>query len=140
MGMVLCGCGGSDEQELPRAAVSGTVQLDDKPLSKGVIRFVPAEGTQGPKASATISEGKFSLEAEQGPIVGTHRIEIQSTDNGGYAWDDEEALQKLKASGVKRIEAVQVPAIYNSRSTLKETVTSEGPNEFMFDLQSKTRR
>ena len=137
---VLCGCGGSRDEELPRTAVSGTVTLDNKPLSEGVIRFIPTAGTQGPKTSAMISEGRFSLDEEQGPLVGKHRIVIESTDNGGYAPDDEQALQKLKASGVRRIDVVQVPAIYNSRSTLTETVSLEGPNEFTFDLKSNARR
>jgi hypothetical protein len=137
--VVLCGCGGS-EQELPRAKVSGHVTLDGKPLPEGVIRFIPTGEAQGPKTSAVIAEGRFLLEEEQGPVVGTHRIIIESTDNGGYAPDDEEAIPRLRASGVKRINVVRVPAIYNSRSTLTETVSTEGPNEFTFDLKSKAAR
>lgn len=140
LALSICGCGGSSGPEFPRAAVSGTVTLDDTPLSEGVIRFVPTEGTQGPKTSAVISQGQFSLEEERGPVVGKHRIVIESTDNGGYALDDEEALQKLKASGVKRIDVLQVPAIYNSRSTLTKTISTDGPNEFTFDLKSNARR
>lgn len=137
--LAILGCGGN-ERERPRAAVRGTVTLDDKPLSQGVIRFIPAEGTQGPKTSAVIFEGKFSLEVDDGPVVGTHRIEIESTDDGGYAPDDEEAFQKLKASGVKRIDVVRIPAMYNTKSTLKETVSAEGPNEFTFNLKSQKGR
>lgn len=138
--VALCGCGGRGARELPRAAVTGTVTLDGKPLGKGVIRFVPLEGTPGPKTSAMISQGQFSAEQAHGPVVGKHRIEIESTDDGGYALDDEEAFQKLRASGTRRIGAVRVPAVYNSRSTLTETVAPEGPNEFTFELISGKRR
>ena len=138
--MTTCGCGNGSETEQPRAAVRGTVTLDGKPLPEGVIRFIPIEGTPGPKTSALVFQGQFSLEKEQGPLAGKHRIAIESTDNGGYAPDDEQALWKLKAAGIRRIDAVRIPAIYNTQSTLTEAVSAEGPNEFAFDLKSQNRR
>ena len=128
------GCGGRGEEELPRAAAAGIVTLDGKPLQDGVIRFVPIDGTPGPKTSAIISDGRFSADAAHGPVAGKHRIEIESTDNGGYAIDDESAIQKLRESGVRHIEVVRVPPIYNARSTLTKTVSADGPNEFTFEL------
>lgn len=138
--VVLGGCASGSEDELQRATVSGTVTLNGQPLREAVIRFVPTDGTLGPKTSATISEGQFSLNEEHGPVVGRHRIEIESTDNCGLAWDDEEAIQKLKQSGTRRIHVVRVPAIYNSRSTLTRTVTADGSNEFNFELESQPSR
>ena len=138
--IAISGCDGSGGNELPRAAVTGSVSLNGKPLQEGVISFVPIEGTPGPKTSVSITEGRFSAGAAQGPVVGTHRIEIQSTDDGGYAMDDEEAFQKLRQAGVRRIEVVRVPPIYNSRSTLTEIVTAEGPNEFTFELVTGKHR
>lgn len=137
---LICGCGGGDETELPRAAVSGTVTLDGQPLKEGVVRFVPIEGTSGPKTSAVVSNGRFQSDEWTGPVVGRHRIEIESTDDGGYAMDDEQAIQKLKQSGIRRIAVVRVPAIYNTHSRLTETVTADGPNEFQFELKTPPRR
>ena len=135
----VCGCSGGDEEELPRAAISGTVTLDGQPLQEGVVRFVPIEGTAGPKTSVIVSQGKFSADEEQGPVVGKHRIEIESTDDGGYAMDDEQAIQKLRESGITQIDAVRVPANYNSHSTLTETVSADQPNQFQFHLTTGQR-
>lgn len=131
----LAGCGGG-EPELPRAAVEGSVSLNGQPLKSGVIRFVPTDGTTGPKTSVTITSGRFVAEEEHGPIVGNHRIEIESTDNGGLAPDDEEAFQRVRASGVPPIPVVVVPEVYNDRSTMTETVTADGPNQYQFTLSS----
>jgi hypothetical protein len=134
--ILLAGCGGGDVVVLSRAAVEGTVSLDDQPLQEGVVRFVPTNGTPGPKTSVIVSAGRFSIDAEHGPVVGTHRIEIESTDDGGYAPDDEEALARLHASGSLVIDVITVPDVYNRRSRLTETVTADGPNQFQFALSS----
>ena len=135
---LLAGCSGVEGP--PRAPVSGTVSLDDTPLKEGVVRFVPSEGTEGPKTTVPVADGQFAVDERSGPIVGKHRIEIESTDTGGYAMDDENAIQELRESGTKRIEVVKVPPRYNSRSTLTEEVTADGPNQYKFDLVSRQRR
>ncbi|MFG0332026.1 MAG: hypothetical protein ACF8TS_01565 [Maioricimonas sp. JB049] len=135
------GCGdASGGGALQRAAVSGTVTFNGQPLSEGFVRFVPVDGTPGPKTSVPVSQGRFEVEADRGPVVGMHRIEIQSTDDGGYAMDDEDALRRLRESGVKRIDAIRIPPAYNARSTLMEAVTAAGKNEFRFELNSPRRR
>ena len=135
----LCGCGGTDS-ELPRAAVRGTVQLDGAPLDEGVVRFVPDQGTRGPKTSVPVADGRFEVPDEFGPIVGTHRVEIESTDDGGYARDDEQAIARLMTQGRRRVHVVTVPLIYNTRSRLTAEVAAEGPNEFDFTLSRNMRR
>lgn len=131
----LCSCGGSREQSgPPTAAISGTVTLDGAPLAQGLVRFVPIEGTPGPKTTVPVTDGRFTADRAHGPIVGRHRIEIESTDDGGYPLDDETAPQRLREAGITRIPFVRVPEIYNSRSTLVEVVTETGPNEFQFQL------
>jgi hypothetical protein len=134
--VLLSGCGGRDEDAPVRAAVEGSVSLNNIPLRQGVIRFIPTEDSHGPKTSIVITQGKFSAEGEYAPVVGTHRIEIESTDTAGLAIDDEEALQRLQSGPPQRFEVVEVPVNYNQYSTLTETVTAEGPNEFVFALTS----
>lgn len=134
--LFLAGCGGGDEDAPVRAAVAGSVSLDNTPLRQGVIRFIPTGSTQGPKTSILITQGKFSAEGDYGPIVGTHRIEIESTDTAGLAIDDEEALQRLQSDPPQQLEVVEVPPSYNRQSTLTKTVTAEGPNRFEFTLTS----
>lgn len=140
LGGFLLGCGSGTVEGPPRADVRGVVTLDGQPLPHGVIRFVPMEGTPGPKTSIAISDGQFSTDQLAGPVVGEHRIEIQSTDDCGYAWDDETALTRLRKSRTRRIQAPHVPATFNSRSRLTETVSSDGANDFEFLLTSHRRR
>lgn len=134
-----CGCGGGDDK-IPRAAVRGHVTWKGAPLVEGVIRFVPMEKGKVGKTSINVVNGVFEVDAYQGPVVGEHRIEIESTDDGGFAMDDETALQRLKESNTKRIDAVVIPPIYNTRSTLKETVSADMPNQFNFQLTKPKRR
>ena len=123
----------------PRAAVEGEVTFNGKPLEQGTVRFVPIDGTPGPKHAVQVKQGMFAASAEQGPVVGQHRIEIESTDNGGYAPDDEQALAELEHVRSRSIRVLRVPEIYNTRSTLSETVAAEGPNHFVSELNSRRR-
>lgn len=135
---VLAGCGGPDGP--PRAAVEGTVTLDGKPLAAGMVRFVPKDGTPGQKVSVSIEAGKFSVGAEHGPPVGAHRIEIESSDTGGLAMDDEDVIDKMQAEGIRRVKVVKVPPWYNRESKLAETVSASEPNQYVFELSTKRRR
>lgn len=137
---LIVGCGSGAAEGPPRADVRGVVTLDGQPLSKGVILFVPLEGTPGPKTSIAIADGKFSADKFTGPVVGKHRVKIQSTDDGGYARDDETAIDRLKESRTRRIDVVRVPAAFNSNSHLTETVSEDGSNEFEFPLTTTSRR
>lgn len=137
--LLLAGCGGGTDSSPPRAAVSGTVTLDSQPLKKGVVNFIPTGDTEGPMTTAPIEEGNYSLSEEFGPLVGTHRLEIESRDSGGVAMDDEKAIQRLKEQGVKRLEVVKVPAAYNKRSQLTASVEADTENQFDFQLKSKAK-
>lgn len=118
----------------------GTVTLDGELLETGVIRFVPAEGTTGPKTTAVIQGGVFTLPADHGPLVGRHRIEIESTDTGGLAMDDEHALERLQAEARKpHIEIVRVPAAYNQRSRLVAEIPEAGTSDLNFELVSNVK-
>jgi hypothetical protein len=138
-GLIL-GCGSGAADGPPRADVRGTVTLDGQPLPEGLIRFVPLEGTPGPKTSVAILNGQFSADASTGPAVGAHRIEIESTDDGGFDFDDETAIDRLKESRTRRIKVVRVPPTFNTNSRLTETVSGDGSNEFEFQLTSNHRR
>lgn len=138
--LLLAGCGGGSDDSPPRAAVKGTVLLDDAPLPAGIIRFVPKDETPGPKLSAPITGGEFALPAELGPWVGTHRVEIESTDHGGLAPDDETVVDRMREQGLRKIERVEVPEIYNRRSTLEATIVADQENELEFKLTSTPNR
>jgi hypothetical protein len=49
-----------------KATVSGRVLLDGKPLERGTIGFLPADG-QAPSAAARIEDGSYVAEVAPGP-------------------------------------------------------------------------
>ncbi len=119
------GCQSATEKDWETAAVSGSVTVDGKPLEEGTIRFAPIGGTPGPKTSFDIRSGEFQSDAQHGPSVGTHRIEIESANDQKLAHDDEQALQELKGRHVRRRARPVVPVIYNTQSRLTATVKQD---------------
>jgi hypothetical protein len=136
--VLLVGCG--PKHPFETASTSGTVAYNGVPLKEGIIRFVPLEGTPGQKTSVNIVNGDFAVDAANGPAVGEHRIEIESTDLAGLEMDDENAIGRLKATRTRRIDAILVPPEYNSRSQLRRTILSGRDNPFDFELKSRRSR
>lgn len=130
------GCGDVPEGPL-RAAVSGTITLDGKPLEEGTVVFVPTEGTAGPRITVTVANGQFEADAEHGPVVGQHRVEIQSTC--GPAFDDEQMVSSL-AEKPQRLNVVIVPPVYNTNSQLTASIQEGIQNALTFDLKMPRRR
>lgn len=136
----LCGCGGTKDSKFSRSAVDGTVLLDGTPVPEGIVKFVPLKPADAPATAVPFVNGEFSVTSEYGPVVGQHRIEVISTDDGGFARDDEQALTELAAmKKPPTIEIVSVPALYRDRSPLQEQVREEGPNTFHFELETPKR-
>jgi hypothetical protein len=135
------GCGESPEN-VKRASVRGVVTVDGEPLPKGKIVFAPDGAHSAQMATVPVSNGQFDVPDNFGPIIGAHRIEIISTDDGGYSPDDEAAMERWIAGGRKPIKIVRIPEEYNQDGKLKAEVTEDGPNEFKFELasNSKSRR
>lgn len=64
-----------------RVPVSGQVLIDGKPITSGVIRFLPSSGR--PSTGSIDPEGKFTLgcfERTDGVIPGTLRVEVRSRE------------------------------------------------------------
>jgi hypothetical protein len=127
------GCASPEGPE--RVAVSGKVTIDGKALPAGVIRFIPTSSAQGPATAANIQNGVYELAEADGPILGTHRVEIEGTDYLGFAIDDEAAFAATVQKR-KPLPKNPVPPIYNRQSTLSANVTADGPKEFNFELAS----
>ena len=124
------GCGGSNGIE--RAAVEGTVTVDGQPLTEGTITFLPSESTKGPLARCTINDGKFGLPVSEGPVVGSHRVEITSMKKTG---------KTISVEGVDTEEIIQsIPELYNVQSSLKAEIKSGTNTLPPFELKSKIER
>jgi hypothetical protein len=118
----LAGCGGP--------SVQGTVTLDGAPVDGGAIRFTPAgEGTGSP-LGAQIVGGKYSIRGNA-IAPGSYRVDINWKKPTG---------RKVPTPGdpgnTMDETAEAIPAIYNSKSTLKEDLTS-GSNTKNFELKSR---
>jgi hypothetical protein len=140
VGFFASGCDTATET-FTRAAIKGSVTLDDQPLDGASIRFIPIDDTIGPKTEFPIVQGEFSATRTQGPPIGNHRVEIDWVDQ---AWqhDDEQALEKLSQSPRAKISRPTLPDRYHQRSTLTATVDAaddDAVQRLTFPLTSRTR-
>lgn len=132
----LCGCGGGGDGP-ERAAVRGTIWVDGRPLKNGSIKFVPTGATQGPEAAAEVKDGAYELSSENGPIVGTVRVEIRDAVDPGFDLDDPQAFTR---HGNKPLPGPKIPTRYNQRSTLTRTVHAGESNEFDFKIETSEKQ
>lgn len=138
--VMISGCDDHTET-FTRAAIRGSVTLDDQPLDGASIRFIPIDNTIGPKTEFPIVQGEFSATRTQGPPIGNHRVEIDWVDQ---AWqhDDEQALEKLRQSPRTKISRPTLPDRYHHRSTLTATIGAaddDAVHRLTFPLTSRTR-
>lgn len=128
-----CGVGGTEG----KYAVSGTILLDSQLLDAGTISFAP-EQVQGRPASAMFRDGHYNLEAEKGLTPGTYVVKIfaQATETAQVSPED---LMTGRARDSHRLQTPQqkIPPEFNTKSTQLITVTSDGPNKFDFDINSR---
>jgi hypothetical protein len=123
------GCGKKGPQ---RAAASGHVTLDGQPIEKGVIQFLPVEGTIGPETGAVISKGQYDIPRERGPIVGKSRIELRASQKTGRKMQDPTGRPGTMTDEYKEM----FPPNFNTNSSLVREIKDE-PNPLDFDIQSK---
>jgi hypothetical protein len=108
-----------------RASVAGTVSVGGKPLERGVINFIPAEGSHGPGAGGAVTDGQYLLEDGNGAVIGTCRVEIRGFRKTG---------RKIAPMGTPMDEEIQVvPVEFNDKSTLVRDIKN-GDNQLDFVL------
>ncbi len=135
--VLFVGC--SSQKPPERVAVRGGVQYDGTMLAAGRIHFIPTEATKGPSATAVIRDGFYELDRRNGPIIGTHRVEIESGPQPGFALDDEAAYAAaaMKTAPNKSVLPREtIPARYNRQSVLRATVERGGSTTFDFILET----
>ena len=76
----VAGCGGSGDQ-LERVSVSGSVTINGKAAQHGIIRFLPAAGTEGPAANTKIANGQYHIPREKGPVAGAYEVRVHAYDD-----------------------------------------------------------
>jgi hypothetical protein len=122
--LLLVGCGEAAPYRLVN--VEGLITLDGKPLPQAIVTFQPiapaGSESAGPgSAGRTDAEGRYVLETvrtdEPGAVVGPHRIIIMPIKFGNNPAPD-------------------LPARYNSETTLTLEVGAEGTQSADFQLTS----
>ncbi len=122
LGCALCvlvcfaGCSGSSGP--PPVAVSGTVELDGKPLNDGSISLFPESG--GAPAVLPVKDGKFEGQA----TPGKKKVELRAFRMGQPTKMGNEVIEATKEN--------YLAAKWNTNSKLTAEVTASGisPNKF----------
>lgn len=137
------GCGGADDG-LQRVSVSGSVTLNGEPVPNGVIRFAPTAETQGPMASAMISDGRYQIPQNQGPVAGEYEVRVQA-----YADPNAESPAPSVPSGTDKLgpkmsnnnadvtgnnSSTKKPAPVETKQTFKATIPESPSFEQDFAL------
>lgn len=114
--------------------VTGTVRLDDKPLTTGSIAWIPIEGTLGPGGGGGInSEGKYEI--KRGLRPGKYRVEIRST----RTLPGRKVRNPTIPSELVDEEVSVIPEQYNARSREFREI-GPGSNVRDFDLKGAAAR
>lgn len=90
------GCGGGDGLE--RVAVSGSVTINGEPVPNGVVRFKPAQGTEGPMASTMITDGQYEIPSDQGPVPGNYEVQVHAYEDPSATTPTAEPVRTAVAS------------------------------------------
>jgi hypothetical protein len=127
---MLGGCGGNTVE---RGAVHGHITFRGKEIEEGTIVFNPIGETKGPPAGARIVNGDYSIIEMDGPVVGSHRVEIQAFRKTGRKVPD--LLGDVSNPNRPMIDEVipLLPPQFNLESGLTSTI-EPGDNEVDFDL------
>lgn len=97
----VAGCGSS---AIPRQAVYGTIVGAQG--RKGVISFVPSEGTKGPAAQVAINNGNFRFSEATGPVPGVYSVTIRLDEPRN---SNAKPGEKVVDENVVNVKGVDVP-------------------------------
>ena len=129
--LLVAGCGSGSKRD--RIEVNGAVSYAGQPIEKGEIVFEPvASGI--PMAIGEIREGKYRLDAKDGPGVGSYIVRIE-----GYRKKHDPTVTKHPYLGEDQEVGVVteqfLPTKYNVESTLKVEISKDGEHVYSFDLK-----
>lgn len=117
------GCGGSNDG-LQLYDVEGAVTFDGQPIENGKILFRKLDGDERGFA-ANIINGRYKLQS----LPGEARVEIRASRIIPGKFD-------MSNGEPEPVGEMYIPKHYNRDSELTANVSSEGENEFGFDLTS----
>jgi hypothetical protein len=107
--VALAGCGDGRPERVP---VSGVVLIDGEPLTRGYVKFVPANGR--PSLGKIAADGKFALtcfDGGDGAIPGTHRVQVSANriiSANKIEWFAPSKYADFRTSGIEVVVAEPV--------------------------------
>ena len=128
--LLLLAMGCSNDNPLGRMPVSGSVTLGSKPLALGNITFAPQDAG-GVSSGASIIEGQYSIPEVQGLPPGKYVVRLYSAekDNAPATPEEMARMPELRRPGLECISPE-----YNVNSNKIIEVTTDGPNQFNFQI------
>ena len=135
---LMLGCGRPSGPR--RVAVRGAILFDNQPLKAGRIKFTPIDTSKGPTAVATVTDGFYDFNARNGPVVGKHKVQIESLIDPGFELDNEAAYARKATQMVAKpvLPPQPIPPEFNERTTLTVTVSPEGEKKLDFSVPAAT--
>jgi hypothetical protein len=126
----VAGCGSAG------VSISGTITLDQAPLAKGVIKFVPAASVPGPAVAVDVVDGNYVASSDDGLVAGDYTVEIY-TDQPPTPGLDEPATYIALGGPQGKLKEIPntVDPKFSTHSVLKVQLTQEG-HTFNFDVTS----
>ena len=115
-----------------RVPVAGTVTLDGAPINRGTIEFHPQE-SGGLQSGGMIIDGKFEISGEFGPKPGKYQVRL-------FAANEKEVDDTPVAPGDSSktpLAKERIPAKFNTKSELIETIPEGGNKKLTFAVTSK---
>ncbi|MDR3110621.1 MAG: hypothetical protein LBU65_13210 [Planctomycetaceae bacterium] len=124
----VCGCSSSNPQG--RLAIEGEVTIGGKPVNGGSIEFEPVGSqTERTQSGSTITNGKYSIPAQQGLVAGDYKVRITVMEEvPGSRVDDPDPMKS-------KVEYRDIaPSNFGSASEQEVTVTKSGKQVFNFAM------
>jgi hypothetical protein len=139
LALSIVGCGGAEADTRPHQAISGEVTLDGAPLQQGQITFEPKSKADGVGAFSKISDGRFSVSRNEGPVPGGYFVRIEAIDPSTVP-----ATAPRKPGEPKQFDPPSpkslIPAQYNTETELDAEVKADSSNTYKFELSSKVTK
>src|SRR5262245_42131593 len=141
--LLAAGCAGGEFKVAP---VSGTVTMDDKPLPRVYVNFQPVGSTDNPNPgpgsyAVTDDQGRYTLKlvegGKPGAVVGRHKVSITRQFAEDVRGGPDTGTPDGPTSAPRIGSVKQIPARYNSPTTLDFAVQPGGTDKADFALTSK---
>lgn len=113
------GCGGATAEQ---AKVHGRVSYQGRPIKQGTIVFQPLPPLKARPAGADVIDGAYAID-NNGPVFGTHRVEIQAYRKTGRKIPDLKGDMSIPNRPLVDETIPILPASFNVESTLTTEIT-----------------